>query len=112
MTSSIVHFGKGNYGAVPEGKREFVDPTVAKPRASIPAARLQTLRRLKAVYHAPKPEGPTRFVPGPLLDMRRGQCRYPIDDKRFCGAESFNKRSWCPHHDDIVHGRKVLEAAE
>lgn len=106
MSSSIVHFGNGNYGAIPE------DPTVAKPRFVISPARLQTLRRLKPAYRPTEPDRPASFVPGPLLSMRSDQCRYPIDDRLFCGARSVTNKSWCSHHDDVVHGRHRLEAAE
>ncbi len=112
VSTSIVHFGKGNYGAIPEGRSEYVDPTIARPRNVIPAARLMMLRRIKAKV-APAPvETPITYRPGPILSMRDGQCRYPIDDRLFCGAKSIPNRSWCSHHDDIVFGRKIMEAAE
>lgn len=109
--SRIVHLGHGR--TVAAEQPAFIDPTVARPRrASIPEIKRQSLRRLKPAYELPKPEGPVRFVPGPLLAMRKGQCRWPLDGGLFCGARASDGSSYCQPHDDLAHGRLSQEAAE
>lgn len=53
------------------------------------------------------------YKPGALLDLGHDQCRYTIEGKTMCGAETVKDKSWCPEHYHVIrHGSKALEAAE
>lgn len=97
----IVHLGKGRTVLAPQ--RLFVDTTVARPRKHAKvAARLAALRHvMRERREAPS----TSFEPGPLISLRWDQCRYWLGDGAFCGGRAARGKSWCPEHDDVVHGR-------
>lgn len=46
------------------------------------------------------------YKPGKLLELGADQCRFTIRDKVMCGARVKGLKSWCPEHDDAVHGRQ------
>jgi hypothetical protein len=48
--------------------------------------------------HSPAPP-PFRHIK--LLDLKRRQCRFPLDDGTFCGRQA--KGSWCPYHREICY---------
>lgn len=101
----IVHLGRGRTVLAPQ--RSFVDPTVSRPRNSITQESRAVLRRIlppKRTYLPISTEN-LRFEPGNILTLRADQCRYPLTDHLFCGKRSVPGKSWCPQHDDVVHGR-------
>lgn len=102
---NIVHLGRGRTIVAEHGN--YIDLTVSRPRGGVvPTLRLEALRRLKPPLPARAVRPDHGFIPGTLLEMRAGQCRYPIDEHLFCGAPSVNGKSWCGAHDDLVHGRQ------
>jgi hypothetical protein len=42
-----------------------------------------------------------------ILQLRDGQCRWPVDNKeppeRFCAAPTVSKASWCEAHNRRAH---------
>jgi len=54
------------------------------------------------------------YRPGLLLDLGHDQCRYTIEGKTMCGAETVKDKSWCAKHLPIVYpaARRFVEAAE
>lgn len=65
-------------------------------------------------------ERPDAFAPLPgttptkLLDLRSGDCRYPVDgmhgrDHLFCGEPCAEEQSYCPAHRGFVYARANTE---
>lgn len=40
------------------------------------------------------------YRPGPLLEMRRDQCRYCLPSGKFCGSKGY---PWCDEHRAVVY---------
>ena len=64
------------------------------------------------IFPAPNARPPTREVgaePCELVDLRSGQCRFPLGDDRparlFCGAATVDTSSWCEYHLRVVFAR-------
>ena len=89
-------------------------PTVAAYRRAAPKlqqeARKMPVAAVSLVLPLPPPPPPSP-APSPdggvrLMDIRDGQCRWPIGDPKsadfvFCGAPA--ERSFCPHHHRLVY---------
>ena len=64
------------------------------------------------IFPAPNARPPTRDVGAEaceLVDLRSGQCRFPLGDDRparlFCGAATVDTSSWCEYHLTVVFPR-------
>lgn len=61
------------------------------------------------IFPAPHARPPTREIGAEaceLVDLRSGQCRFPLGDDRparlFCGAATVDTSSWCEYHVRVV----------
>lgn len=86
--------------------RETADVAAPQqPRPATPQRRRLTYVPNRMADFRPISSTGNGYKPGKLLDLGKDQCRFSIRDKVMCGARVKGLTSWCPEHDDEVHGR-------
>lgn len=77
--------------------RAAADP---KTPVSAPPRKPISKRTAKPPKPAEPASEPARM---PLLDLRFGQCRFPLPNGRFCAAPVIRDTSWCPNCARVVY---------